>query len=62
MPVSRSRRKTRKSSTLLPPGWKKYRDDVSGKSYYHNEFTHEKSWEKPDFNPLDLIEEHVDNE
>jgi hypothetical protein len=43
----KSRRKSRRSSSALPPGWKKYRDDASGKNYYYNEYTEDRSWEKP---------------
>ncbi|KAK2953525.1 hypothetical protein BLNAU_11525 [Blattamonas nauphoetae] len=34
-------------SDSLPPGWKEYQDKKSGRSYYYNKETKERSWKKP---------------
>ena len=41
--------KSRRSSTVLPPNWKKYRDESSGDAYYQNAETAEVTWEQPKF-------------
>merc|ERR1719272_753288 len=45
------KKKTRRSSTVLPPNWKKYRAE-NGDAYYENTETSEVTWDKPSFSVL----------
>jgi alpha-tubulin suppressor-like RCC1 family protein len=37
----------KKSKLPLPPGWKKVKDESSGRSYYYHQETKETSWKRP---------------
>ena len=40
-------RKSRRSSSSLPPNWKKFRDEETQQVYYNNTVTDEVTWDLP---------------
>ena len=46
-PVHEKTRKSRRSSSSLPPNWKKFRDEETQQVYYNNTVTDELTWDLP---------------